>query len=196
MDTQNTQFQEVLNELYVALMKVMRLANPNGVTDEMKLQQIIASLSALSGSSCSSTATVPIVANGNTTEQVAISSQPKESIASVEIRETKYAQGPELREADNLYGFRNKDLDSEDNEQLCFKILIINDDNALFEMKTDDAVMNNINNDSTLTPKEVIDLTGTPANGMKVHNTGRGILEKNGKFWMVKTPCKVELSKD
>ena len=197
MDTRDPIFQEALDELYLCLMKVFRLAGRD-TNQEQQLQHVIAALGKLTQGSATAVRQTAMPTDYVTQQQ----SRPVATVPPVEAHsshtapvdpvfmETRYATAPEQRDSDGQWGFRNKYLDNDDDDTHYYKILIIDENSAHYELKASAASA--CENDPQIAPEEVV--TGSALKHDSVQVLSCGTLVRDGKFWIVQTPCRVKWS--
>ena len=196
MDTNDAIFQQALDELYVSLIKVMRLARGR-LSTEQQLQYVISSLGDLAreipgGNSGPIHVENPVVVNSVVVNPVKPDiPQPSVDITQ-EAREYKYATMPEMRDADGAWGFRNKYLEADDDTHY-YKVSIINDEIAEFELKPGKATVDALADNPLIAPKEMVIITGS-SNHTIIDIIQKGRLVRDGKFWIVSQPCKIKWS--
>lgn len=194
MDTNDAIFQQALDELYVSLIKVMRLARGR-LSTEQQLQYVISSLGDLAREIPGGIAGPVPNDNSVIINPVKpvnpVESQPPVDIAQ-EVREYKYATMPEMRDSDGAWGFRNKYLEADD-ETHYYKVGFINDEVAEFELKPGKATVDALTDNPQIAPEEMVKATGS-ANHTIIDIIQKGRLVRDGKFWIVKQPCEIRWS--
>lgn len=134
MDTNNREYQEALHELYVAMMKVMRLSGAACLDSNAIQQEITSRMFGMTGATYTApqvdnTAVIhsqtPPLVTSNTTPPPASSVQAAKTVV-----ETRYAYLPE--EEDGQYYFKR--TTNENDGQRYFQITIYSDNSCRFEM--------------------------------------------------------------
>ncbi len=186
MDTKDERFQEALNELYVSLMKVMRLAGSD-MNTEQQLQYVVSTLSGFTqnGTISITKSVSPSPTLVEEVENISGSATKQHSVQQFSIRETKYAQLPQ--QIGLNWAFRNKRLEDNCEDNLYYTLGIINDKEAVFELN-ENAIPEL--SDKPIAPDSVVIQSGS-SNHERFVCIQKGKLEFDGKYWVVLEPCKI-----
>lgn len=188
MDTNSIEFKEALNELVMAVSKVLRLAN-GGLTAEQQMQQVAVALNSLlatTGTAFTVSAAEPTRMVGtdkteNTIlrpDQAAVQAPTSDHVALA----TLYAEKVIIRDTDGEPGFRIRNLTStKDESTSVIEIHTYSDSEADFVVlptfKRADA------DDRAI---------ASSGDGSRPALIAPGTLRLDGKYWMVISPCKVD----
>lgn len=192
MDTNNSEFQKALNDLYIAVVRVMSLSNPNNLTDEMKRNELVAQL-----------ANWTSLLRGGTYREVnsTPSSQPLSvdpSQSQVKQVQVRYATAPEEDEG-NFYFKRTIELNLQDpnnkDDSRYFAISIYDDGTCTYEMKEDvrgDKLQILVDNKDTMLCDRVVKYSGTPSANSKIVTVAVGKGVKRGKSIQIVEPLEIK----
>lgn len=193
MDTNNKELAHVLQDLYSAVVRLVELVNPQGVTDEMKLKLLINQLQSItSGIGLSSISSITPEKGEKNEEQThdkpkSIDSQAPKTHA--QLVKTGYATSPYPNES----GFIFRRL-AEDSESKFFKIDIYDDDSCTFEL----VGLNNENlqfikdNQSQLLPTGVATCDGHITDNCSVRTISLGKARQQGRVIYIESPMVVK----
>lgn len=208
MDTNNTEYQQALMELYAAVLKVLRLSGASVFTEKEKHDEVLANMMALinscgykkpswsNNSIC--TANNQQQTSGldiHTHQSVHVADQPIQPVlTSKNMIGKRYATMAE--DDGNEYLFkRTKDRIEEGDINRYFVLTVYDDGTGTFEM-TDDIVGEKLqmllDNKSTLLSSGVVKAVGTISATCSIVTRTVGEVVKNGKSWRVIKPLEIE----
>lgn len=208
MDTNNTEYQQALMELYAAVLKVLRLSGASVFTEKERHDEVLANMMALinscgykkhslsNNSIC--TANNQQQTSGleiHTQKSVHVADQPiQPSLTSKNMIGKRYATMAE--DDGNEYLFkRTKDRIEEGDINRYFVLTVYDDGTGTFEM-TDDIVGEKLqmllDNKSTLLSSGVVKTVGTISATCSIVTRTVGEVVKNGKSWRVVKPLEIE----
>ena len=190
MDTRDNQFQDALNELYMSLTKVMRLAGCD-MNAEQQLQYVVSALSGFTqnGTISMTKSVSPPLTLVEEVENVSSSATTQQSLQQFSIRETKYAQSPDQRNSDDKWAFKNRELEENSDDNLYYTVGIIDDKEAVFELNEN--AIQELNDKPWIAPNGVVLQSGSSIHE-RFDCIQKGKLERDGKYWVVLEPCKIE----
>lgn len=204
MDTNNSEFQQALMELYAAVLKVLRLSGSNIITDSNKHDEMLAKMLALvnsCGCNSSSVAKCSAVdaAIQQQTKMPKHCEQPDESVA-LQVDRTKpvickrYATMAE-EDGGEYFFRRTKDRLEEGDNNRYFVLNVYDDGTGTFEM-ADDIVGEKrqtlLDNQSTLIASGVVKTIGNISATCSIVTRTLGEVVKKGKSWRVVKPLEIE----
>ena len=208
MDTNNTEYQQALMELYAAVLKVLRLSGASVFTEKERHDEVLANMMALINS-CGykkpslSNGSICTANNQQQTSGLEIHSQqtsPVEEKPIQPISVSKIMIGKRyatMAEDDgNEYLLkRTKDRIEEDDINRYFVLTVYDDGTGTFEM-TDDIVGEKLqmllDNKSTLLSSGVVKTVGTISATCSIVTRTVGEIVKNGRSWRVVKPLEIE----
>lgn len=189
MDTKNKEFQEALNELFNAVVKVMRLAGAGCYSDAVKNKFVLTKLTEFIASLEQSS---PCIENKE--DNFNKCQEPLENTAgsNVTLVGTRYATAPEEDE-DGVFFRRTVEMKTEDDSRY-YTINIYSDGTCTFEMKDDvkgQKLQTLVDNKDTLLNSKVVIYSGTPNSNSKIETISVGKAEKRGKSYIILSPLKI-----
>ena len=208
MDTNNTEYQQALMELYAAVLKVLRLSGASVFTEKEKYDEVLAKMMALinscgyekpslsNDSICTANNQQPIsVLETHSLQTSPVVEQPIQPISvSKSIIGKRYATMAE--DDGNEYFFRRtKDRIEEGDINRYFVLTVYDDGTGTFEM-TDDIVGEKLqmllDNKTALLSSGVVKTIGTISATCSIVTINVGEVVKNGKSWRVIKPLEIE----
>lgn len=208
MDTNNTEYQQALMELYAAVLKVLRLSGASVFTEKERHDEVLANMMALINScgykhSSLSNDSICTANNQQLTSGLETHSQQSVHVADQPIQPVftsksmigkRYATMAE--DDGNEYLFkRTKDRIEEGDINRYFVLTVYDDGTGTFEM-TDDIVGEKLqmllDNKSTLLSSGVVKTVGTISATCSIVTRTVGEVVKNGKSWRVVKPLEIE----
>ena len=192
MDTNNSEFQKALNDLYIAVVRVMSLANPNSLTDEVKRNELVAQLA--NWTSLLNGGTYCDVNPVSSSQPLTVDS-PQSQVKQVEVR---YATAPE--EDEGIFYFRRTvELNIQDpnhkDDSRYFAISIYDDGTCTYEMKEDvrgDKLQTLVDNKDTMLCSSVVKYSGTPSVNSKIVTVAAGKGVKRGRSIQIVEPLEIK----
>lgn len=208
MDTNNTEYQQALMELYAAVLKVLRLSGASVFTEKEKHDEVLANMMALINScgykkTSLSNDSICTVNNQQSISRLETHSQQTSPIEEQLIQPIsvsknmigkRYATMAE--DEGNEYLFkRTKDRIEEGDINRYFVLTVYDDGTGTFEM-TDDIVGEKLqmllDNKSTLLSSGVVKTVGTISATCSIVTRTVGEVVKNGRSWRVVKPLEIE----
>lgn len=186
MDTNNSEYQKALNDLYLAVIRVMKLANPNCLTGDMKRNELIAQLSNWTG-----------LLNDDTNQVLDVvpppSPMPLPSIPDIMQVGKRYATAPE--EDENKYYFKRTVELKTDGDSRFFTINVYGDGSCTYEMKDDvcgEKLQTLVDNKDTMLSSHVVKYSGTPTANSQIITVAVGKAVKCGKSIQIVKPLEIK----
>lgn len=206
MDTNNTEYQQALMDLYAAVLKVLRLSGSSIFTEKERHEELIANMIAImnscgyqkssQGHSPNSVEINPQQAVESNNGRVAsVAPQVAPSIpVSKNVIGKRYAVKAE--QDDNEYLFRRtKDRLEEGDNNRYFVLTVYDDGTGTFEM-ADDIVGEKfqilLDNKTSILDSQVVKTIGTISPTCSIVTRTIGEVVKNGKSWRVVKPLEIE----
>lgn len=208
MDTNNTEYQQALMELYAAVLKVLRLSGASVITEKERHDEVLANMMALINScgyknSSLSNDSICTANNQQLTSGLETHSQQSSPVVKQPIQPISASKSmigkryATMAEDDgNEYLFkRTKDRIEEGDINRYFVLTVYDDGTGTFEM-TDDIVGEKLqmllDNKSTLLSSGVVKTVGTISATCSIVTRTVGEVVKNGKSWRVVKPLEIE----
>lgn len=208
MDTNNTEYQQALMELYAAVLKVLRLSGSCIITDKEKHDELLANMLAImnscgykKGTSQGNISTCIVENTQNTkTEEI---STPQVTIAAAQVVEPihtksligkRYATMAE-EDGDEYLFRRTKDRLEEGDCNRYFVLTVYDDGTGTFEMADDiigEKLQMLLDNKTALLASGVVKTVGTINATCSIVTKTMGEVVKNGKSWRVIKPLEIE----
>lgn len=206
MDTNNTEYQQALMELYAAVLKVLRLSGSSIYTDEGRNKELIANMIAIMNScgyqktpqgDCLKNVEINQLQAMASTNSCGASVSPQ-TVTSKPVTKNvigkRYAIKAE--QDDNEYLFRRtKDRLEEGDNNRYFVLTVYDDGTGTFEM-ADDIVGEKfqilLDNKISILDSGVVKTVGTISPTCSIVTRTIGEVVKSGKSWRVVKPLEIE----
>lgn len=206
MDTNNTEYQQALMELYAAVLKVLRLSGSNIYTNKERHEELVANIMAIMNS-CGYQKT----SQGHDFNVVEVHSQQTAETTNVEMVSATPQVAPSIPTIQNVIGKRyavkaeeddgeylfrrTKDRLEEGDNNRYFVLTVYDDGTGTFEM-TDDIVGEKLqtllDNKTSMLASGVVKTIGTINSTCSIVTKTLGEVVKNGKSWRVVKPLEIE----
>lgn len=200
MDTNNFEFQQALEELYAAVLKLMRLCGKDILTDDMKCKELTARMTALMAEytqytsdiqNCQSEKPASMNLSDNPIQPQQV--QPVTSSNKVFVG-NRFAVKAEEDGGEYLFR-RTRDRIEDSDTDRYFILHIYSDNTGEFEM-TDDIVGEKLqslsDNKDFLLVNDVVKYSGSITATCRIVTKDKGQIIKKGKSWLITKPLEIE----
>lgn len=200
MDTNNFEFQQALEELYAAVLKLMRLCGKDVLTDDMKCKELTARMTALMAEytqytsgiqNCQSEKPASMNLSDNPIQPQQV--QPVTSSNKVFVG-NRFAVKAEEGGGEYLFR-RTRDRIEDSDTDRYFILHIYSDNTGEFEM-TDDIVGEKLqslsDNKDFLLVNDVVKYSGSITATCRIVTKDKGQIIKKGKSWLITKPLEIE----
>lgn len=206
MDTNNTEYQQALMELYAAVLKVLRLSGSSIYTDKEQHAELIANMMAIMDScgyqkSLQEHDSKNIEVNPQQVVESAtdqFTSAAPLMVTSMPITKNligkRYAIKAEEDDGEYLFR-RTKDRLEEGDNNRYFVLTVYEDGTGTFEMADDivgEKLQILLDNKTSILASGVVKTVGTISSTCSIVTKTKGEVVKNGKSWRVVKPLEIE----
>lgn len=195
MDTSNSEYQKALNELFIAVVKVLKLSGSSCVTDAVRQQETIAKLASVLSSLNVGVVNLPNSRPVDAPDVLPVD-VPTPSLEPAPVARTpvstRYATAPE--EDEGKYYFRRTVELTEEEDERYFAISVYDDDTCTFVMKGDvrgQKLQTLVDNKEYMLDCHVVECSGTPSANCGIENVEPGEAKKHGKSILITKPLKI-----